>query len=193
MIDLVFVVDGNAALQFNPTNWKAMTDLIANTVQQLTIGPNATNVGVVIYAQNALNPIFLNSAPTKAQLIQQIQNLRPIGGTFVNISAGLDALQTAQFQQFRGDRPNAPNVAVLLATTNSRLDPRPIATAAKKAGITIYTAGVTNTASIPELTAISSAPQQINQTVFTNAAFTTATSLVNPLKTQLCKPVITRM
>ena len=168
-----------------------MTDLVANVTQQLSIGPNATRVGVVVYGQQAMNPIYLNSAADKATLLQQIRNLQPVGG-FSNISSGLEALTTAQFTQIRGDRANAPNVALLLTTTGSLVDPRQVAAAAKQAGITLYTAGVTATANVAELTAISSAPQQLNQTYWTNMAFTTANSLVNPLKTQLCKPIVQR-
>ena len=66
---------------------------------------------------------------------------------FTNTSGGLRLMRTQQFTLERGDRPNAPNVAVVITDAASNTDQNktiPEALAAQAAGVTMFTVGFTD-------------------------------------------------
>ena len=66
---------------------------------------------------------------------------------FTNTSGGLRLMRTVQFTPGLGDRPDAPNVAVVITDATSNKDQNltiPEALAAQAAGVTMFTIGFTN-------------------------------------------------
>ena len=66
---------------------------------------------------------------------------------FTNTSGGLRLMRTVQFTPERGDRPDAPNVAVVITDATSNKDQNltiPEAFAAQAAGVAVFPIGFTN-------------------------------------------------
>lgn len=182
------MVDASDGIQ-GPANWKQVTNTMAAIVKQLDVSSNTTQVGVVVYGFRAFSAFTLKSFPTQDQVVQSINNLVLVGGP-ANMSSGLDEALRNQFTALNGDRPNVPNAVVLLAASPSIADPRPPATAAQKAGVKIFSVAMTPTANMAEITDISSSPKTPNVNYFNSTSFATLNTVVTPLKTQLCLPIV---
>ena len=68
------------------------------------------------------------------------------------------------FAKGNGERPNVPNIALVITDGRSNVDVQSTPTEAqllKDSGVTVYTIGVTNEPSISELTMIASRPENV--------------------------------
>ena len=102
-----------------------------------------------------------------------------------------------QFTEQNGDRPNVPNVAVVLTDGVSTYDKEltiPEANAAKKKGIKVFVVGISNRIDVVELRAMSSDPQRENVTYWTTTDFQALGTITDSLVSGACAtapPVVT--
>ncbi len=95
-------------------------------------------------------------------------------------------MTTNQFTSVHGDRPEFPNVAIVIMATHAdqgQNDTVSAALAAWNAGITVYSIGVTSNIDQTEIQSISNSPHQLNISYFVLAdpsyLSTISTSLFN--------------
>ena len=160
----MFIIDSSGSIKdADPGNYDLLLQFVTDIVDGLTIGPDNTRVGVIVYSNTASIHFHLNTYYDKTSVQDAIRNLDTlyIGGN-TNTSGGLLTL-TQVFSPANGDRADAPNVAVLITDGVSNVDPEqtiPAAQAAKAAGITIFTVGITEQINVQELRGIASEPAE---------------------------------
>lgn len=76
-------------------------------------GNSGTRIGVVIYSLEAQNLFYLNSFSSLDQIKNAIMTA-PYKGSYTNTSGGIRAMTFEQFTEDNGDRPNVPNVAIVI-------------------------------------------------------------------------------
>jgi hypothetical protein len=186
-LDVVFVL---TTRQTTATAWSNMIDFAARVVSRMNIDSGSVQVGLVTYGFGATDRFFLNTSLTRAGVVSAIYALT----TTVSLTSdafltnGLTQAYTSQFTAFRGDRPNVPNVVVVLSVANSDSNANTIfnqANIMKSAGITIYGFGI-NTASAFQMQSISSSPQLLNLNYFYANPDTTLGGYVNNFYNILC-------
>ena len=137
-------------------------------------------VGVVVFSTTAENIFYLNDYFTKQGVRNGIYRLVlcaalwilvltplfsgffpvmthffriPYIEGFTNTSGGLRLMRTEQFTTQRGDRPDVPNVAIVITDATSNKDQNltiPEALAAQRAGVTMFTVGFTEEMQVKE-------------------------------------------
>ena len=184
--------------QTGSTNFQSDLQFIQCVVNQLQIGVNNVQVGLLTYADTVRDMFYLNTYSLQSSLQAVIPSATFIGGN-ANLAAGLTQMSDVYFQSGRGVRLNRPRVAVLIehgsaqTTSSVTLTPsdaaRAAAAAAKAQCINIIGVGVFldgNSASyIPELSAISSWPNQLNTNYFTATSYASLTSQCNAVAQQI--------
>ena len=193
-VDLVFVLDCSGSIRDNnPTdgsydNFELLLNFVTAIVNRLSIGPDASRVGVVTYSNTASNIIYLNDFGSKYDLIDAIMRIGYLGGT-TNTSGALQVMRTEQFTSENGDRPNVPNVAIVVTDGRSTVDADqtlPQARAARDDGIQMFAVGITSDIDIYEVRGISSEPQLLGESYFTSTDFTNLNDIVDNLLNNAC-------
>jgi collagen type VI alpha len=129
-------------------------------VEKLEIGSSQARVGIVVYSDSAQSIFYLNSYFDKSQMIDAINRIDYIGSSS-NLVAGLQEMIYWQFTMDYGDRPDVPNVAILITDSLSSVDAvnmLPEVEAAKNKGIHRIAVGITGAVDENTLKAISSEP-----------------------------------
>ena len=168
-IDLVFVLDSSESINnANPRNWQQLLAFVNKIVSMHTIGSSDTRVGVVRYSTDVVNWIYLDSYNNKDELMKAIARI-PYDGKSTNIAGGILQMRSVQFTAAHGDRPEVPNVAIVVTDGVSIITPEctiPEAEHAHKQGITMFSIGVTSKVDSAEVFGISSPPHTPNTYVF---------------------------
>ena len=139
------------------TNFPNVLNFVSQFVNDLMIGPAATQVGVVRYSTTANNAINLAAIPEKVNLINSILNLDSTTGGTTNTAQGI-MLGT---QMLMGStRSNARKVLFVITggRSNNPTDTINQANAAKSANIEVYSFGIGSGPNIDELNNIASDP-----------------------------------
>ena len=181
-LDLGFILDGSGSINHvDAGNWQRLLEWIGQVISRLP--EHGTQVGVVVFSTTAELRIKLNEHHTHASLINAINNLY-YPSKHTNIADGLHIASTQLFNEQNGDRKNVPNVAVLIADGQSRLDVEntmPNARALHRAGIQIIAIGISNAISEDEIRAISSPPHTKDMNYFLRSGFQSLQDLTDTL------------
>ncbi len=160
MGDVVFVVDSSSGSLDEGTHWELLKDFLMEMVNKLNIGESHTRVGMVTYASSDSRVFYLKDHYGKEDIIAEIEDMDLRGGDR-NIYEGLRALTSSQFKSTKGDRDDAENVAVVIATGAANEDEsRTLGEAqdAKDEGIYVFSVGLSDDVSRDEIESISSPP-----------------------------------
>ena len=134
-----------------------MKNFAVNIVQGLTIGLDSFRVGVVSYSGWSKVNFLLDEYTTRRDLVDAIRRIPYIGDS-TNTAAAIEDMRTKVFTQ-RGDRPNVPNIAILITDGESNIEEWktiPNARKAKNDGIIMLVVGITDDINRGELEGISS-------------------------------------
>ena len=161
-IDLIFVLDSSGSVA--ASNFQHVRNFAANLVQELQIGPNKTQVGMIVFSSSVRVMFYLNTYQDSSSLLQAIANIPYLGG-YTNTPAALSILLN-QFSTVFGARPShegIPRVAIVVTDGKSNRGGGPPATIAAAnnihaSNIIAYAVGVGDSVFIDELNAIASDP-----------------------------------
>ncbi|KAL4227529.1 von Willebrand factor (vWF) type A domain [Mactra antiquata] len=154
LADLVFVLDSSGSLGFQ--NFANVKSFAIDIVNYLDIGPNFTKVGVITYSNYPNRRFTLDSYTDKLQLVNAINQIPYYPGN-TETDKALDLLR---LEGFEGDRPDAPNIAIIVTdglSTNPGLT-KISSSQLKKSGITVFAVGIGAEIDTAELKYISSDP-----------------------------------
>lgn len=160
-LDLVFVVDSSGSIRQSNTsdNWMRMKTFMIDILEKLQdISPSTVRVGLVVFSDHAHNEFFLSNTRSKVQVQQSIRELQFRDGR-TDTAFGLYRMRTEQFTIEKGDRPQAPNIAIVITdgeSNDNKTRTIPEAQLAKNAGITMFAVGITNFVNKTELRGIAS-------------------------------------
>ncbi|KAK7502427.1 hypothetical protein BaRGS_00006380, partial [Batillaria attramentaria] len=132
-------------------------------VENFNVGPDATQVGVATFSQNARTQFYLNDNQNKRQLQSAISAMTYEYGN-TNTAAGLKLMRSSMFSNSRGNRPNAPDYVIVITDGLSNVNAEqtiPEAELAKAEGIHVFAIGI-GVSDGWELRAIASEPADRN-------------------------------
>ena len=188
--DIVFVLDSSGSIEISGKgNWNLMLDFLVSIVNDLNIGSNAIRVGVVSYSGLSKVNFLLDEYTTRSDLVDAIQRIPYIGDS-TNTAAAIEDMRTKVFTQ-RGDRPNVPNMGIVITDGESNIDARntiPNAQRARRDGIIMFAVGITEQVNKTELRGISDNGVE-GETYFLSPGFNVTTELVQNIVSQTCERI----
>jgi len=111
-VDIIFVVDESGSVTSD--NFNLVKTFLSKLVESLDIDSGNTRVGLVTYSDVVSREGFnLNDHSSVTSVKSAIMNLDYSGGT-TNTAAALAHVRTTMLTSPKGDRPNVPNVIVVL-------------------------------------------------------------------------------
>lgn len=189
-MELVFVIDSSESV--GPENFEIIKDFVAALVDRLTVGRNATRVGLVLYSLDVQVVFNLARYTTKQDVKQAIRRILYLGeGTYTGT-----AIRKATQEAFYSTRSGVRKVAIVI--TDGQTDKRePVkldiaVREAHAANIEMYALGIVNASDpaqsefLQELNLIASDPD--SEHVYYIDDFNTLPG--NPLFTQVSVFVI---
>jgi len=114
--DIVFVLDASRSI--GSDNFAKLKTFLSDLVRRLDIDGGYTRVGVVTFSSNVGSGFNLSAYSTVASVQAAISSLSYIGGT-TNTAAALAFVRTMMLTSAAGDRPQVPNVVVVLSDGQS--------------------------------------------------------------------------
>ena len=172
--DIVFLMDSSGSIIFpdptskgSPENYDYLRGFIANLVNRLDISEDGNHVGLVRFSNTATSIFPLNFYYSPGKMAGVVNNIPFVGGT-TNTSGALREALANQFTVENGDRPDAPNIAVLITDGNPNVDePRTEsdAEALRNGGVYLLAIGVTDAVDKSMLSGLTSCPQEEEEAV----------------------------
>ncbi len=159
--DIVFLIDSSESI--GEANYRLERTFVNNVIRQLggEVGPDGIHVGAVVFGTEVQNPFFLNTYTDTASVTRAVDAL-PYLESQTNIARAIIDMRDTQFSEVNGDRPNVPNIAVLItdgrnepSDADRNLDLIAEATRAKRQNINIISVAVGPNADRATLTEIS--------------------------------------
>ena len=155
----MFVLDSSGSI--GTANFQLIRESVANITTDLDIGPDDSQVGVIVFSSSTAVHFSLNTYSVKNLLLSAIAAIPyTSGGT--NTAAGLNLLLAQGFDGARPTSQGIPRVAIVVTDgrSNSRAATIAAAQAVHAAGVTVFAAGIGNT-DATELDAIASRPEYV--------------------------------
>ena len=134
--DVIFVLDASGSIK--SYNFQKMRDFAVNVVNQFTIGPQNTRVGMIVFSTVAMVIFSLDTLDTASEVIWEIQQIPYYGGG-TNTSGALDLL----VKEFSIGRQGLPKIAMVITDGISNNPNETILSAQKvhKSNIITYAVG----------------------------------------------------
>ncbi|XP_046886932.1 collagen alpha-1(XXVIII) chain-like [Hypomesus transpacificus] len=188
-MELVFVIDSSESV--GPENFEIIKDFVTALVDRVTVGRNATRIGLVLYSLEVKLEFNLARHINKQDVKQAIRNIPYMGeGTYTGT-----AIRKATQEAFFSSRTGVSKVAIVI--TDGQTDKRePVkldiaVREAHAANIEMYALGIVNTSDITqveflrELNLIASDPDE--EHMFLIDDFNTLPALESKLVSQFCE------
>ncbi|XP_026113956.1 matrilin-3-like isoform X3 [Carassius auratus] len=141
-LDLVFIIDSSRSVR--PGEFEKVKIFLADMVDTLDVGPDATRVAVVNYASTVKIEFLLKNHLTKDSIKQAINRIEPLAAGTMTGMAIKKAMEEA-FTEKSGARPKSKNISkVAIIVTDGRPQDQveEVSAAARASGIEIYAVGV---------------------------------------------------
>ena len=111
-MDVVFLLDNS--VKGEASNFELEIRFAIDVLQNLAIDNNCVQFGAVLFGTPVQNPFFLNTYQQNVfGAIDQIRNLVNLN-TQKNLAEALTDMIDVQFTTANGDRPEAPNIAIII-------------------------------------------------------------------------------
>lgn len=181
--DVTFIVDSSADV--GQDNFQKQIDFIKQTVNNMDIAPDKTQVSLVTFSSGVYNQFFLNQYQTKADVLSAIDRIPYIAGR-THTSDALKYVTQTSFSPLHGARNNVPHIGILITdgpSTNKELT-KVQGQVAKDNNVVMYTVGVGSGVDRDELSFVSSSPVQ--RYMLNAEHYGALNSLSGPLSTKLC-------
>uniref|UniRef100_A0A674EVG1 Collagen alpha-1(XXVIII) chain n=1 Tax=Salmo trutta TaxID=8032 RepID=A0A674EVG1_SALTR len=188
-MELVFVIDSSESV--GPENFEIIKDFVAALVDRVTVGRNATRIGLVLYSLEVKLEFNLARYMTKQDVKQAIRNIPYIGeGTHTGT-----AIRKATQDAFYSSRKGVSKVAIVI--TDGQTDKREsvkldiAVREAHAANIEMYALGIVNTSDptqsefLRELNLIASDPDSEHMYLIDD--FNTLPALESKLVSKFCE------
>ena len=160
-MDLTFALDSSGSIKKD--GWRKMRDFVKAFLRKLTVNPDHVRVSVISFGNKATLHFGLSDHATLEETLTAVEAI-PWKDQWTNTSGAIRMMTKEVFQPQNGDRPDAPNVAIVITDGPSNKDQTrtvPDAIAARNAGITIFAAGVGREVNRDELGGITGSEDRI--------------------------------
>lgn len=125
-------------------NLPAVRDFITSIVNQLDVQPERVRIGLIQFAERQRTEFYLNSYDNKQDVLDNIAQLRLMGGNAVNTGAALRYALQNHFQESTGSRrrQGIQQVLVLITGGPSQDEVSSIADQVALAGVLTFAVGI---------------------------------------------------
>ncbi|KAI8484388.1 biological adhesion [Branchiostoma belcheri] len=154
-LDLVFILDSSDSVDLQEFNM--MRRFLIKTAGDFNIGPDATQVGLVQYADVAETKFALDSFDNPTSLMNAIQSIQHTGGT-ANTGNALDHTAQYMFASRNGARQDSTKIAILLTGGASSDGVRAAAQTLRKSNVITYAIGIGSGVDYDQLDYIAGGP-----------------------------------
>ncbi|KAM9354957.1 cartilage matrix protein-like [Pholidichthys leucotaenia] len=182
-LDLVFIIDSSRSVR--PGEFEKVRSFLANMVDTLDVGSDATRVAVVNYASTVKIEFLLKDHFSKLNMKKAISRIEPLAtGTMTGL-----AIKTAvneAFTEQSGARPRSmkiSKVAIIVTDGRPQDQVEEVSAAARASGIEIYAVGV-DRADMRSLQLMASIP--LEDHVFYVETYGVIEKLTSKFKETLC-------
>ena len=180
-VDLCLVIDSSGSIRDNnppggtPDNYELQLEFLSDLVKAFNIGPDATQVGALIFSEQVILEFTLSQYDDTDAIVQAIL-ASPYLGQTTNTPEALRQTRLQCFNVATGDRPNVPNLAIVVTDgvpfpPERRTPALDEAKALRDTGASIISIGITDAIDEDFLKGMSSAPQLLGQNYFTASDF----------------------
>ena len=196
-VDLCLVIDSSGSIRDNnppsgnPDNYELQLRFLGDLVRAFTVGPDATRVGALIFSEEVILEFTLAQYDNQEAIIQAIL-ASPYLGQTTNTPEALRQTRLQCFNAATGDRPNVPNLAIVVTDGVPYPDDRRApaldeARALRDTGAVVISIGITNRIDEDFLKGMSSAPQLEGQNYFTATDFGVLNEIQKTVVTGTCE------
>ncbi|XP_058511785.1 von Willebrand factor [Ochotona princeps] len=119
VLDVVFVLEGSD--QIGEANFNRSKEFVEEVIRRMDVGPGSVHVTVLQYSYVVTVEHTFSETQSKADLLQQVREIRYRGGNTTNTGLALQYLSEHSFSTSQGDREQAPNL-VYMVTGNPASD-----------------------------------------------------------------------
>lgn len=181
--DITFIVDSSDDV--GKDNFQKQLAFLKQTVNNMKIAPDKTQISVVTFSSGVYNQFFLNAYASKADVLAAIDRIPYISGR-THTSDALTYVTHTSFNPIHGARSNVPHIGVLITDGPSTAkDLTKIqGQVAKDNNIIMYGVGVGSGINMDELSSVSSSPS--HRYMLTAENYGALNSLSSSLSTKLC-------
>ena len=180
-MDLCLVIDSSGSIRDNnppggqPDNYDLQLEFLANLVRAFSIGQDATRVGALIFSEQVILEFTLDRYDD-ANAVANAILASPYLGQTTNTPEALRQTRASCFNVATGDRPNVPNLAIVVTDgvpfpPERRQPALDEAMALRDTGAAVISIGITDAIDVDFLRGLSSAPQLEGQNYFTATDF----------------------
>ncbi|XP_045165576.2 uncharacterized protein LOC123529337 [Mercenaria mercenaria] len=173
LVDLALVIDSSESV--GAANWELLIDFVQSVIRNSDVDDGSTRIALEVYRHNVSMEFKFSNYGMSSSMIEHVKKIKYVRGS-TNTGLALEEMREKIFVPKAGDRPNVPDIAVVILDGSSD-DPRETkrqAALAKEAGIHIYAIAVGLNID-DELKSIASEPWE--QNVFTTNNFEELKSL----------------
>ncbi|NXO05103.1 CO6A3 protein, partial [Rhinopomastus cyanomelas] len=180
--DIIFLLDGS--LNVGTANFPYVRDFVASLVNSLDVGSDKIRVGVVQFSDTPQTEFSLYSYQTKADIIQRVAQLRPVGGSVLNTGSALNFVLSNHFTEAGGSRidDQVPQVLVLVTAGRSADPFLQVSNELARAGVLTFAVGVRSADQaeleqiafnprmvyfVDDFSALAALPQELNKPITT--------------------------
>ena len=191
-VDIGFIIDGSGSIRdANPPdgsfdNWQLLLQFVGLVIDRLP--RSGTKVGAVVFSDRGELVFGLDQYPNLQDARDAVLRIQYPGAN-TNTSGGIYRARVDLFDVVRGDRPNVPNLAIIITDGKSTFDSDktiPYAEELRAQGTENVVIGVTNSVDENELRLISSLPQEVNKNYFTSPDFQELENIITGLLESAC-------
>jgi collagen type VI alpha len=159
--DIIFIVDASGSIGYS--NFNLLKEFLVSSILNFDLEGNKMKVGIVSYSSSVEPQFNLNRYTARLEMAEQIRRM-PYSAGSANTADALRYVRTDMLAQAAGNRPDFPNVCVLITDGASNDQEKTLQEAdnLRKAGCQIVTLGVGGWLNMYELQNIASQPYKHN-------------------------------
>ncbi|XP_064601429.1 collagen alpha-3(VI) chain-like [Liolophura sinensis] len=160
LADVAFILDASSSIK--PDDYETMKDFIKNMIKSFEVSQDRIRIAIISFNQFVSVDLYLDQATDGEKAIAQVDEILATN-TGTNTHKALHAARTMVFQPSVGDRPTAPNIAIVLTDGQSthEEETRQEAKKLKNHDVTVFSIGVGKWLSDQELQVVASRPTSI--------------------------------
>lgn len=182
-LDLYFILDSSSSV--GPANFAVMMEFVSNAVGELTVGQDATRVGIMTYNKFTTKRFDLKDAISNEDVQAKISDIE-YSGQGTRTAQAINAAVSESFGADRGRRPGVP-LAVVIITDGRSQDSADLPSAVKRlheVATQVFAIGVTNRVREGELLQI--ADDDVSNYVMVDNFSDLDASLVSTVSDKVC-------
>ena len=121
-VDLALLIDSSGSLTEGSDFWSVLKSFVKRLIQRFSIHPDDVRVGMVVFSDRAESFVEFQDLFALDELLRAVDTMEYIGSR-TNIARALQVAEDHLFMPQYGDRPDVPDVVVLITDGQANDEP----------------------------------------------------------------------